>query len=91
MSQLGRVQFDALLVADSGWQLKRAGLQSLVPDAKPVAISEQDLDPIPFTVQEQEQVARQRVLLERLLGQAHQAVEAVSHTRGRRAQKDPEA
>jgi hypothetical protein len=79
-----------LLVADSGWQLKRAGLQSLVPDAKPVAISEQDLDPIPFTVQEQEQVARQRVLLERLLGQAHQAVEAVSHTRGRRAQKDPE-
>jgi hypothetical protein len=54
MSQLGRVQFDALLVAGNGWQLKRAGFQSLVPDAKPVAIPEQDLDPIALTVQKQE-------------------------------------
>jgi hypothetical protein len=35
-------------------------------------------------------MAGQRVLLERLMSQAHQAIEAVSHTRGRRAQKDPE-
>ena len=68
MSQLGRVQFDALLMVGNGWQLKRAGFQSLVPDAKPVAIPEQDLDPIAVTIQKQEQMARQRVLLKRLLG-----------------------
>ena len=90
MSELGRVQFDALFVAGNGWQLKRAGFQSLVPDAKTVAIPEQDLDPIALTVQKQELMAGQRVLLERLLSQAHQAIEAVSHARGRRAQKDPE-
>jgi hypothetical protein len=71
LSQLGRVQFDALLRAGCGWQLKRASLQSLVPNAKPVAIPKQDLDPIALTVQKQEQVARQRVLLKGLLGQAH--------------------
>jgi hypothetical protein len=90
VAQLGRVQFDPWRSAGSRGQLKRARLQSLVPNAKPVAIPEQDLDPIALTIQKQEQMARQRVLFERLLGQVHQAIEAVSHARGRCAQEDPE-
>jgi hypothetical protein len=69
--QLRIVEFDALRFTGSLRKLKRAGLQPFVPNAKTVLIPEQDLDPVPIAVEEQEQVARQGILVEHRLGQAH--------------------
>jgi hypothetical protein len=52
--QLGIVQLDALLVVCGRKKLKRASLQPLVPNAKPIAIPKQDLDPIAIAIHEQE-------------------------------------
>ena len=78
LRQLDIVQLDALLLVGSFRKLKRARLQPFVPNAKTVLIPEQDLDPVPITVEEQEQVARQGILVEHRLGQAHQGVETVA-------------
>jgi hypothetical protein len=56
--QLAIIQFYALLVIRNLGKLKSAGLQSFVPNAKPIVIPEQDLDSITITIEEQEQVAR---------------------------------
>ncbi len=71
-----------------GGQLKNADLKPLVPDTKSVDVPEQNLDPITLTIKEQEQVARQRVLVKRLLGHAHQAIEAEIHPDRRRTDED---
>src|SRR5882757_2294791 len=70
-------------------QLKSANLQSLIPDAKTIHVPEQDLDPVTLAIEEQEQVAGQRVLVEGLLGQAHQGIEAELHPDRSEADKDP--
>ena len=62
----------------------------LVPNAKSVDVPEQNLDPVALTIQEQEPVTRQRVLVKRLLSRAHQAIEAEVHLDRRRANKDPQ-
>src|SRR3954469_24956409 len=84
--QLAVVEFHAHLV--TGRHFKDAFLKSLVPDAKPVAIPEQDLDPVLVTVDEQKQVPRQRVLVEGSLRDSHQPVETEADAGGRRAEKD---
>jgi hypothetical protein len=66
--QLRIVELDALLVARGSWQLKAADFQSFVPDAQAIAIPKQDLDAIATTVDEQEQMAGERILLEDVLG-----------------------
>ena len=71
-------------------KLKCAGLQPFVPNAKPILIPEQDLDSITITIEEQEQVARQRILIEDLLSLAHQAIEAIAHLRRRHTEEDPD-
>lgn len=49
--QLFVVELHARLTA--GRQFKEATLKSLVPNAKPVAIPVQDLDPVAITIDEQ--------------------------------------
>jgi hypothetical protein len=88
--QLAIVQFDALLIIANAWELKSAGFQPFVPNAKSILIPEQDFDAIAITIEEQEQVARQRVLIEDLLSLAHQAIEAITHLRRRHAEEDPD-
>jgi hypothetical protein len=63
-------------------------LLPLVPNAKTVDVPEQDLEPVALPTKEQEQVARRRILVKRLLGQTHQAIEAEVHLDRRRAHKD---
>jgi hypothetical protein len=86
--QLALVQFDALLVLGNAWQLKGSRLQAFVPNAEAILIPEQDLDPIAITIEEEEQMARQRILDENLFRLAHQAVEAIAHLGRRQAEKD---
>ncbi len=69
--ELGTVKFDALLTFRRHGQLKHAHFKALIPNAKTVDIPEQDLDPVSPAIKEQEQVAGQRILVKRLLGQAH--------------------
>src|SRR6185295_11616820 len=86
--QLRVIQFDALLFTGCLWELECADLQPLVPDAEAVLIPEQDLDPISLAVEEQEQVARQGILVENRLRKAHQGIEAVAPLDRRHAEKD---
>ena len=86
--ELGTVEFDALLAFGRDGHLKNANLKPLVPNAKTVDVPEQNLDPVTPAIEEQEQVARQRVLVKRLLGHAHQSIEAEIHPDGRCANKD---
>ena len=81
--------FVSMLIIRRTWQLKASSFQSFVKNAKAVLIPKQDLDPIAITIQEQEQVAGARGLVEDLLRSAHQAVEAAIHIRWCRAQEDP--
>ena len=60
----------------------------LVPNAKPVPIPEQDLDPVLVTIDEQKQVPRQRILVEGLFRDPHQPIEAKAHAGRRHAEKD---
>ena len=76
-------QFDALLLTGGIRELKRPGLQPLVPDAEAILIPEQDLDPIAVAVEEQKQMARQGNLIENRLGKTHQTVKAAVHIDGR--------
>jgi hypothetical protein len=46
----------------------------LVPDRQPVTVKIEDLDPIPATVEEEEEMAGQEVLAEALLDQSGKAV-----------------
>jgi hypothetical protein len=51
------LKFDGLFAARCTWQLKRPGLESLVPDAVTVLIPIQNLDPVAPPIQEQEEMA----------------------------------
>jgi len=51
---LGIVKLNAFLVVGGRQKLKRASLQSLVPNAKSIAIPKQDLHPIAIAIHEQE-------------------------------------
>jgi hypothetical protein len=89
LTELVAIELDALVTFCGHWQLENANLQSLVPDAKTVHVPEQNLDPVPLAIEEQEQVAGQRVLVKGLLRQAHQRIEAELHPDGSEADKDP--
>jgi len=86
--KLGTVKLDALLTFGRNWQLENAHLEPLVPNAKTVDVPEQNLEPVPFLIKEQEQVARAWILVKGLLRQAHQAIEAEVHPDRDRADKD---
>jgi hypothetical protein len=88
LRQLRIVEFDALLLTGTLRKLERTCLQPFIPNAETVLIPEQDLDPVPIAVEKQEQVARQRILVEHRLGKAHQGVETILHLYWRRAEKD---
>jgi hypothetical protein len=86
--ELATVELDALVTFSGHWKLENANLQSLVPNAKTIHVPEQNLDPVPLPIKEQEQVAGQRILIKGLLGQAHQHIEAELHPDWRQADKD---
>jgi hypothetical protein len=86
--ELAAIQLDALITFSCHGQLESANLQSLVPNAKTVRVPEQDLDPVPLPIKEQEQVAGQRVLIKGLLSQAHQGIKAELHLDRIQAQED---
>jgi hypothetical protein len=54
--------------------LEGADLKSLVPYDQPVTVKIEDLDPIPASVEEEEEMAGQEVLAEALLHQSGKAV-----------------
>ena len=62
---------------------------ALVPNAEAVLIPKEDLEMIARAIEEEKQIARQRVLLKDLLHTPHEAIETVMHIRGRRAQENP--
>jgi len=86
--QLRVGQFDSLLAALEIRKLKSASLQSLIKNAESVAIPEEDLDAVATTVEKQEQVSRQGILIKDRFRLTHQVIEAVAHLRGRRAEED---
>jgi hypothetical protein len=88
--QLRILEFDTLYAVAGLGHLKGSRFQPLIPNAKPITIPEQDLDPVATTVDEQEQVTGQWVLVKDLLGLAHQAVEAVTHLRRCCAKENPD-
>ena len=73
--QLRRLEFDTVL-GDRIGQLEGASFESFVPDRQPVAVKVEDLDPIPAAVEEEEEMAGQRVLPKALLDQSGETVEA---------------
>jgi hypothetical protein len=78
-----------LLAAVEIRELKGAGLQPLIENAKSVTIPKQDLDSITTLIEEQKQVSRQGILVEDHFCLTHQVIEAVVHLCGRRAEEDP--
>ena len=50
----------------------------LIPDGQAVTVEVEDLDPIPATVEEEEEMTGQQVLAEAFLNQARKAVEALA-------------
>src|SRR6266540_4458110 len=65
-----------------------AVLQPLVEQTQPVPIPEQDLHGVGLLAAEREEMTRERVLLEHLLHQDCEAVEALSHVRAAERQMD---
>src|SRR4051812_13599296 len=72
--QLRRLEFDAIL-GDRLGHLEAPFLKPLVPDRQTVAVKIEYLDPIPATVEEEEEMAGQEFLVEAFLNQARKAVE----------------
>jgi hypothetical protein len=68
---LGIIELNARSAAEWRQELKRTPLQALVENAKPIHIPKQNLYAIAITVQEQEQVASQRVFVKDLPGSTH--------------------
>jgi hypothetical protein len=86
--ELGIVKLDACLTFGRNGQLENANLEPLVPNSKTIHIPEQNLDPVPLPIKEQEQVAGQWVLIKNLLSQSHQDIEAELHPDRIQADKD---
>jgi hypothetical protein len=87
--ELAASELEALITCSRHRQLKNSNLEALVPDAKAICVPVQNLDPVPLPIEEQKQVAGQRVLVKNLLGQAHQVIEAELHLDRSKADKDP--
>ena len=79
--ELRRLEFDAVLGNRIG-QLEGARFKSFVPDREPISIKVEDLDPISATVEEQEEMAGQRVLPKAFLDQPGETVETFAEIRG---------
>src|SRR5512143_2328506 len=60
--ELRRLEFDAVAFGGAGHR-EGSALESLVPDDQPVTIKEEDLDPIPPSVEEEEDKAGRAVRL----------------------------
>jgi hypothetical protein len=73
--QLRGLEFDTVL-GDGIRQLEGARFESFVPDRQPISVKVEDLDPIPAAVEEEKEMAGQRVLPKALLDQSGETVEA---------------
>jgi hypothetical protein len=54
LHQLRIIKLNAFLAVGARQQLERASLQSLIPNAKPIEIPKQNLDPVAVAIHEQE-------------------------------------
>jgi hypothetical protein len=73
--ELRGLEFDAVL-GYRGGQLEASSFESFIPDRQPVAVKVEDLDSIPAPVEEQEEMAGQRILPKALLDQSRETVKA---------------
>jgi hypothetical protein len=76
--QLRPLEFDAIAFG-SAEPLERPAFESLVPNDQAVTVKIEDLDSISASVEEEEEMAGQKVLPEALLVQPRKPVEAFSH------------
>ncbi len=63
--ELRAVEFNALFTFRCNWQLEHADFKPLVPNTKTVNVPIQNLDAVALTIEEQEQMPRQGVLVKR--------------------------
>ncbi len=70
------LEFDAA-ASGGARDLEGSGFESLVPEGQPISIKVEDLDPIPTAVDEEEEMAGQRVLSKALLDQSGETVKAL--------------
>ena len=87
--QLGHIQFHTVLVARIAGQMKLPGFEAFVPQAIPTLIPIQSLDSIPTPVEEDKQIAAQRILVRHRLGRGGQPIKTSSHIRGLHTDKNP--
>ena len=87
--QLRRRDLDPVPSSDLG-HLEGAGLEPLIPDGQAVTVEVEDLDPIPATVEEEEEMTGQQVLAEAFLNQAGKAVEALAEVGRPRTEENPD-
>jgi hypothetical protein len=81
--KLGGIQLDGGASGDAVGDLKRAGLESLVPDDQTVGVPMKHLDAITPAVEEKEEMAGKEVLLGKgLADESGEAVEAFSEVHG---------
>ena len=81
-----RLEFDAVRANRLG-HLEASDLETFVPDGQPVAVEVEDLHPIPAAVEEEEEMAGQRVLAKALLDQSGETVEAFAQVGGPRTEE----
>src|SRR4051794_32833914 len=87
--ELGGLQFNGGAGGDAIGDLKRSGLESLVPDDQPVGVPMKHLDAITASVEEEEEMAGEQVLFgEDLADEPGEAVEALSEVHGLGVQED---
>jgi hypothetical protein len=87
--QLRRLNLDPVSSSDLG-HLEGAGLKPLISDGQAVTVEVEDLDPIPATVEEEEEMTGQQVLAEAFLNQARKAVEALAEVGRSRTEENPD-
>jgi len=87
--QLGQVPFYTVLILSGTGKRKLSGFETFVPQAIPTRIPVQNLDPIPTPIEEDKQMAVQRVLMRHRLGRGGQPIEASPHIRGGHTDKNP--
>jgi hypothetical protein len=73
-----------------GERMGAVSLVLLVPDRQAVPVKIKDLDPIPATVEEEEEMAGQELLVEAFLDQAGKAVEALAEIDRSCAEEGPD-
>ena len=89
---LGRLEidFDPRRIIFHDWELERSSFEVFVKQGQPVPVPPQHLDSISPAVDEEKEMAFERVSFKDGRGQREQAIEALSHVGRRRTEKQPD-